>query len=93
MSRTTTVPSGPPPPPPYTPTQPTNDYTPVPPRGYQPVATDDYTTTPTAPSSDVPSEPPHEYTSRVSTDDVPLVTQSNCITINMSVCAYTKYCG
>ncbi|XP_065914679.1 uncharacterized protein [Dysidea avara] len=75
MSRTTTVPSGPPPPPPYTPTQPTNDYTPVPPRSYQPVATDDYTTTPTAPSSDIPSEPPPEYTPRVSTDDVPLVTQ------------------
>ncbi|XP_065915394.1 uncharacterized protein [Dysidea avara] len=70
----TTVPSGPPPPPPYTPTQPTNDYTPVPPRGYQPVATDDYTTTPTAPFSDVPSEPPPEYTPRVSTDDVPILT-------------------
>ena len=72
---TTTVPSGPPPPPPYTPTQPTSGYTPVPPRGYQPVATDDYTTTPsTAPPSDVPSEPPPEYPSGGSTDDVPILT-------------------
>ena len=70
----TTVPSGSPPPPPYTPTKPTSDYTPVPPRGYQPVATGDYTTTPTAPSSDVPSEPPPEYTPSVSTDDVPMLT-------------------
>ena len=73
VTRTTTVPSGPPPPPPYTPTQPTNDYTPVPPRGYQPVATDDYTTIPTAPSSDVPSEPPPEYIPTA--DDVPLLSQ------------------
>ena len=58
-------------PPPYTPTQPTSDYTP---RGYQPVPTDDYTTTPTAPSSDVPSEPPSEYTPSVSTDD-PLIAE------------------
>jgi len=64
VTRTTTDPSGPPPPPPYTPS---SDYTPVPPRGYQPVHTDDYTTTPTAPSSDVPSEPPPEYTTSVST--------------------------
>jgi len=75
VTRTTAAPSGPPPPPPYTPTQPTSDYTPVPPRGYQPVHTDDYTTTPAAPSSDVPSEPPPEYTPSVSTDTVPLVTQ------------------
>ena len=58
----------------YSVTQPTSDYTPVPPRGYQPVATDDYTTTPTVPSSDVPSEPPPEYTPSVSTDDVPMLT-------------------
>ncbi|XP_065913892.1 uncharacterized protein [Dysidea avara] len=74
VTRTTTVPPGPPPPPPYTPTQPTNHYTPVPPRDYQPVATDDYTTTPTAPSSDVPSEPPPEYTPSVFTDDVSMLT-------------------
>ena len=75
VTRTTTVPSGPPPPPPYTPTQPTSDYTPVPPRGYQPVPTNDYTTAPTAPYSDVPSEPPPEYTPSVSTNTLPVVTQ------------------
>jgi len=58
---TATVPAGPPPPPPYTPTQPTSDYNPVPPGGYQPLLCDRYTT-PDTPSSDVPSEPPPEYT-------------------------------
>ena len=71
MTRTATVPSGPPPPPPYTLTQPTSDYTPVSPRGCQPVSTNDYTTTPTAPYSDVPSESPPEYTPA---DDVPMLT-------------------
>ncbi|XP_065914887.1 uncharacterized protein [Dysidea avara] len=67
LTHTSTVPSGTSPPPPYTPpTQPTSEYTPVPPRGYQPVATDEYTTTPAVPSSDdIPSEPPPKYTSSV----------------------------
>ena len=67
IARVTHTTTGPPPPPPYTPTQPTSEYTPVPPRAYQPVATDEYTTTPAAPSSDdIPSEPPPEYTPSVS---------------------------
>jgi len=73
VTSTTTLASGPPPPPPYSPTQPNSDYTPVPPRGYQQVSTNDYATAPATPSSDVPSEPPPEYTPSVSINVSPPV--------------------
>ena len=58
---TRTVSSGPPPPPAYTLTAPRPEYTPVPPRGYQPVPTTDYTAANNA-SDNTPSDPPPEYT-------------------------------